>query len=105
MTTKLLETAGESLYQGGDVQCVKCPAVFTPVVYETGEAKGVCVAFVCPECKHVYVVAHIDRRGLEIRVQLAAIGRQSPKASIGAIDERFRTVHRLRQELKRHVKR
>ena len=105
MATKLLDKAGEALYQGGDVQCTKCQAVFAPVVYETAEAKGICVEFVCPECKYKYVVAHIDRRGLEIRAQLAAIGRQSPKASMSVINERVRTVRRLRQELKRHVKR
>lgn len=105
MATRLLEKAGESLYQGGDVQCAKCPAVFTPVVYETAEVKGVRVEFVCRECKYKYVVAHIDRRGLEIRAQLAAIGRQSPEASMSVINERVRTVRRLHQELKRHVKR
>ena len=105
MVTKLLEKAGDALYQGGDVQCVKCPAVFTPAVYETTEAKGICVEFVCPECKRKYIVAHIDQRGLEIRAQLAAIGRQSPEASMNVINERVQTVRRLKQELKKHVKR
>ena len=105
MVTKLPETAGEALYQGGDVRCVKCPAVFTPVVYEMEGTRGVRVEFVCPECKYKYVVAHIDKRGLEIRTQLAAIGRQSPKASMNAINERVQTVRRLKQELKKHVKR
>ena len=105
MTVPKIERAGETLYQGGDVECRKCHATFTPVVYEVSEQSGVLVAFDCLECKQVFTVAHIDKRGLEIRAQLQAIGRQSPEASMSVINERVRTVRRLKQELKRHVRR
>ena len=105
MTMPKVERAGESLYQGGDVECSKCYATFAPVVYEVSEQSGVLVAFNCPECKHVFTVAHIDKSGLEIRAQLAAVGRQTPEASMNVINERVRTVRRLKQELKRHVRR
>ncbi len=102
---KVVETAGESMYMGGDVECSRCRFMFTPVVYEVGDGTGLRVEFGCPECKHTYVAAHIDKRGLEIRAQLTAIGRQTPKASMSVINERVRTVRRLRQQLKKHVRR
>ncbi len=101
-----VETAGQSLYQGGDVKCTQysCHAVFTPVVYEVGDGTGLRVEFACPECRHKYIIAHIDKRGLEIRAQLEAIGRQTPKASMSVINERVRTVRRLKKMLKKHVR-
>ncbi len=99
-----VESAGQSLYQGGDVKCTRCPAVFTPVVYEVGEGTGLRVEFICPECKHKYVIAHIDKRGLEIRAQIEAVGLQTPKASMSVINERVRTVRRLKKMLKKHVR-
>ena len=105
MVRPKLERAGETLYQGGDVECTGCHARFIPKVYERSEGTGILVAFNCPECEHDFTVAHIDKRGLIIRAQLESIGRQSPKASMNVINERVRTVRRLKQELKRHVRR
>lgn len=105
MATPKLERVGESLYQGGEVECSSCHARFTPVVYERPEKTGVLVAFDCPECKKKFTVVHIDKRGLEIRAQLKSLGQESPKDSMSAINERVRTVRRLKQELKRHVRR
>lgn len=108
MVSPKVETAGQSLYQGGDVKCAQqfCDAVFTPIVYEVGDGTGLRVEFVCPspKCLHKYIVARIDKRGLEIRAQLDAVGRQPPKASMSAINERVRTVKRLRRMLKKHVR-
>lgn len=101
-----VETAGQSLYQGGDVRCTNhCSAVFTPVVYEVNEGDGLRVEFVCPECRHKYVVARISKRGLEIRDELDRIGKESPKASMKAINERIRTVRQLKAQLKKHIRR
>ncbi len=100
-----LKPAGESLYRGGDVECSRCPARFTPVVSEVEEPRGVRVEFACPECKHVYTVAHIDKRGLVIRARITELGRQAPAAKMSAINQRIRTIRALKQELKRHVRR
>ena len=100
----VLESPGESIYQGGDVSCSNCQAAFTPVVYEVSEPKGIRVEFVCPECRRKYIVAHISKRGLEIRAQLATVGGQAPKA-MREINERVRTIRRLRGMLKKHVTR
>ena len=105
MSNPKIETAGEALYQGGPVECSSCHAEFTPVVYETGETTGIRVAFDCPECKRKFVIAHIDKRGLEIRAQLVSIGRQSPTASMSVINERVRMIRVLKRELKGHVRR
>lgn len=98
------EQEGTALYQGGAVECA-CGTTFTPEVYERAEGAGILMAFDCPDCRKRFTVAHINKRGLEIRAQLAAIGRQSPKASMSVINERVRTIRRLKQELKRHVTR
>ncbi len=102
-----VESAGQSLYQGGDVKCSQptCHAIFTPVVYEVDEGEGLRVEFVCPECRHKFVIAHISQRGLEIRAELDRISRETPKASMRVINERIRTIQSLKQRLKKHVTR